>query len=770
METNSTEFSEQINANQIMLNILRQEFPYLSELPSQIERQEAARTNTPVYETAGAINHYPALVPLDRSENGVIQIDGDDDTKTLNIPLQKLTFIDGINYNEIIDTAYTYFVDTVEDEADNLPDIIGKFIIRTKIPIPTVSGTTTDIHVYYLLQNAFDNLEYLSVFYGREINGQPVLHRITDFKTLEVMLASKEQTYSVIQVFESDVFNKIVRASLNNYALPETLDSISAALAAASDDNSLTPDQRLNMYVKELPRENSRASDWNVQIRFKSGYKPDSPYKRDPVDYLNQSIGTDLPTSLDKATSLEKLRDKFEGKIVLFRSLNDSINRLNVGQFNNVDNDDIEGCRMLFYGRWRPVFNIDILTLYATENNAPLDFPVNNGTGLDLLTLDSDSEQFRAGVAELRVALQTLIDAGTVTVLNEDGINSPIWNSFPHALNALSINEYKDYLKLADVFDVEYLAPYEPRGSVKYYDPVNNGTRGSELFPGNRLVDTNASSPQSLKDTLNLEIDSAITQIEDAILETESVANSLQTQINDLINWKSIADDIVDGENNRFQWRYSDAVGVSRNGQGARQLDNYFIANAAIAGVNLGATILGAILTFGATAAAVAATTEGTVANSRAADQFEFGNPQEQLYKDKINALIPEYEQVLPAALGFRQTGEIKIDQLEALKVEINADTYITAFDNYRNRIDAIGTTEVISTLNGNITSLESIRTRSINAYTHFLGILNREVGQAKTALTQLSPTTPINLRINNFRSSLATSIAIDDNIINNLI
>ena len=770
METNSTEYIEGVNSNQIVLSVLQEEFPGLTQLPSQAEAEYVARTVTPVYEAGGAINHYPELVPLDRSENGVIQIDGDDDTKSLNIPLQKLMFVDADNYNEIIDTDYHYFIDVVDDEVDDLPDIIGKFIIRTKIPIPTVQGTTTDIHVYYLLQNAFDNLEYLSVFYGKELNGKPVLYRIPDFKTLEVMLTNKEQTYSAIQIFEPEVFNKIVRRTLGITLDPETLDSLNAAIATASDDNSLTPDQRLNMYVKELPRVTSLASSWNVQIRFKSGYKPDTPYKRDPMDYVGQSVGTDLPTSFDKATSLEKLRDKFENRIVLFKSLNDSNGRLDVGQFVNTDNDDLEGCRILFYGRWRPVFDIDILTLYATENNAPLDFPVNNGTGVDILTLDPDSEEYRTVVTELRTALQSLIDAGAVTVLNEDGINSPIWNSFPHALTPLSINEYKEYLKLADVFDVEYLAPYEPRGSVKYYDPVNNGARGSELFPSNRLIDTNASAPQSLKNTLNEEIVSTINQLQDAISETESVAISLQTEINDLINWKTVADDIVDGENNRFQWRYSDAAGVSRNGQGTKRLDNYFIANAAIAGVNLGATIVGAILTFGATAGAVAATTEGTVANSRAADQFEFGNPQERLYKDKINNLVPEYEQVLPSALSFRQVGEDKINRLQALQSEINADTYITAFDNYRNRIDSIGSIEAIATLNNNINSLESIRVRSINAYTHFLGILNREVGQAKTALTQLSPTTPINLRINNFQDSLANSIEIDENIISNLI
>ena len=124
METNSTEYIEGVNSNQIVLSVLQEQFPGLTQLPSAAEAEYVARTVTPVYETAGAINHYPDLVPLDRSENGVIQIDGDDDAKSLNIPLQKLMFVNADNYNEIIDTEYTYFVDVDDAQVDSLPDIV----------------------------------------------------------------------------------------------------------------------------------------------------------------------------------------------------------------------------------------------------------------------------------------------------------------------------------------------------------------------------------------------------------------------------------------------------------------------------------------------------------------------------------------------------------------------------------------------------------------------------------------------------------------------
>jgi hypothetical protein len=771
METNSTDYIEGVNSNQIVLSILQEQYPGLMELPSISAHAYAASTVTPRYNTPGAINHYPELIPLDRSENGVIQIDGDDDTKSLNIPLQKLTFVDINNYNEIIDTEYTYFVDVEDIASDNLPDIVGKFIIMPKKSIPTINGPASDIHLYYMLGDIFPNLEYFQVFYGKEVNGRPILYRIPDYKTLEVMLVARDLRYNVIQIIEVEIFNKLIRRTLNDTISIESLNAINDAVTAASENNAFTPDQRLNMYVKEVPVEVSRTKYWSIQTRFKSGYEPGSPFNRDPVDYIGQSVGVDLPTTFDKATSLEKLRDKYEGRIVLFKNLKDATK-------GSPDADDLEGCRMLFYGRWRPVFSLDILTLYGTETGGDISFQVDNGSGnqsgfnLSFPIDGTDAEKDAFNVAQerrfdlLRTALRKLVDSGVIIILNDDGINSPIWNSFPHALQPLQVDEYKAYLKLADVFDVDYLAPYEPRGSIKYYDPQRNGARGPGLFPGNRLINADESAPGSLKTALNEQIESEMNQLNAGISDSAGLINALQVEINDLIDWKHVADDIVDGENNRFKYVVSNSVNVLKRGTGTRSLDNYFEGAAIGSGIGTAFAGLATFFTLGLAAPALAAGALGTAAYARAADQFEFGNPQERLYKDKINTLSIEYDQLLSVSAGLMQVANTRLEQLESIRNEINADTFITAFDNYQARINDIDAEGMIATIGANISQMQVVRTNSINAYTHFLGILNREVGQANDGLSIMD----MRVSIQNFRDSLATTVVLDENIINNLI
>ena len=750
METNSTEYIEGVNSNQIVLSVLQEQFPGLTQLPSAAEAEYVARTVTPVYETAGAINHYPDLVPLDRSENGVIQIDGDDDAKSLNIPLQKLMFVNADNYNEIIDTEYTYFVDVDDAQVDSLPDIVDKFIIRTKIPIPTAQGPTTDIHVYYLLQNAFDNLEYLSVFYGKEINGNPILYRIPDYKTLEVMLASRERRYNSIEIIETSIFNRLVQRTLRDTISIEQLNGLNDAVTAASDNNSLTPDQRLNMYVKELPLEISQANSWDIRTRFNAGYEQQSPYQRDPVDYIGQSIGVDLPTNFDKATSLEKLRDKYEGRIVLFKSLNESNDIL--------DADDLEGCRILFYGRWRPVFSLDILTLYGAETGGNISFRVDNGgggqsgfdqslpAGANIIEQRAFEAAQQSRFALLRNALRALNDSGVIIVLNEDGNNSPIWNSFPHALRPLEVDEYKNYLKLADVFDVEYLAPYEPRGSVKYYDPTRNGERGSLLFPGNRQIDPN-SNIGSLKNDLIGSIDTNIARLNELLTDINSNFNSGEQIVASLTSWKKIADDIVDGDNDIFKYSISRSGGVVKRGSGTLSLDKWLRDNA------IASSIFDPLGFFGASNAL-----------RDASDAFSFNNDVQRSYKEKINQINTDFEDVLSVGASAKQLAEENIVALTAMKSEILADTFVSAFDNYQNRIDDLGSSATTSQLQFNINALAAQITKALNAYTTYLSVLNREVGEAKSALGGIT------LRISDFRSILATNVDLDENIINNLI
>jgi len=751
METNSTDYIEGVNSNQIVLSILQEQDPGLTELPSITAQTNVARTVTPVYDTPGAINHYPELIPLDRSENGVIQIDGDDDSKSLNIPLQKLMFVDQSNYEEIIDTEYTYFIDTIDIDSENLPDIVGKFIILPKFSIPTANGPSKDMHLYYILQNAFPDLEMLSVFFGKREKGRDILYRIPDYKTLEVMLVSRGLTYDAIQIYEKPVVDDLVRRTLNDILPSDDLNTLNAGINAAAAEGNLHENRLTNLYIKSLPVLNSLLASWNIQTRFESNYKPATPFKRDPADYIGQSIQTDLPTNVDKITSKEKLRDKYEGRIVLFKDLNDDNESL--------DADDIEGCRMLFYGRWRPVFSLDVLTLYGTETGGDISFRVDNGGGgqsgfnqslpegasiIEQRAFDS-AQEFRFGL--LRNALRTLADSGVIITLNEDGVNSPIWNSFPQALRPLEVDEYKQYLKLSDVFDVDYLAPYEPRGSVKYYDPARNGERGSELFPGNRLIDPLTSAPESLKEALLEDLEAKITAVADAITDTGTLVQDAERDVNALINWKEVADDIVDGENDRFKYIIARNGGVATRGNGTKNLDKWLLENA------IASSIFDPIGFFGASSGL-----------REASMAFSFDNTQERTYKDKLNTITPGFEASLPVARQALQTAEENLVSLGSMRAEIITDTFITAFDNYQSRIDELGSDAVVGGLVASVDGLNVYRTQALNAYTEYLSTLNREVNEVQSALGAITLLTP------GFESSLANGIDVDPNIINNLI
>jgi hypothetical protein len=111
--------------------------------------------------------------------------------------------------------------------------------------------------------------------------------------------------------------------------------------------------------------------------------------------------------------------------------------------------------------------------------------------------------------------IQLLIDAGGCTIVqaadgskfindvlagNSDIANEvePLWNAFPHIVDAddddlkgVDRAEYQEYLDNFSnggaPFDIEYLEPYEPRGSIKYYpkqqyqDLVNQAIQQGEI-------------------------------------------------------------------------------------------------------------------------------------------------------------------------------------------------------------------------------------------------------------------------------------------------
>lgn len=727
MATNSNQFLTPIDNNQIVLNILQQEFPGLTELPSVTLAAETNASILPQYQTSNSELAQP-LIPLDRSLTGIIQIDNDDDAKVLTIPLQKISFDDIDNYEEIIDRTYTYFVDLEDVPSEvQIPDIIGKFITVPRQTLPTTGGPTTDYHASYLIIKAFPNLLQFSVFFGKEVNGKPMLYRIPDYKTLEVMLTQRKLTYSAIQVIEKDMLDRITRRTLSNMLEPAELvqiDTIYSSTAINAPANANLD----YFYYRYLPVHMSLVDQWSIYTRFESGYRPSTPYKRDPVDYIGQVFGSSLSTSFDRQTSLEKLRDKFEGRIVAFRDLN-TLDALKGNSPFNGDNDDIEGLRMLFYGRWRPVFNLDILKLYSVQFNGPIDFLVDNNAGDDLTATDERQ------IIEFRAVLSKLIEAGLITVLNEDNNNSPIWNSFTHALTPLTRLEYEDYLKLTDVFDRNFLLPYEPRGSVRYYDAENNGARGSLLFPLNAEINSNVSAPSSKREALLIRVNNAISQIDDITDEIDVLSiNNEESIANKLYNWRSTARDIILGGSLSYSWRVGPGNIIERNGNGVSSLNVYNAASA-------GALALVPIVGIGLAAETIAET------NITVTDYITQISDWKNDYDNEYNQLIA----ISDATLSTSRT------LLEDIASQIEDDMFITDFDNYETRInnrlaDAVG-------IRVKIVDLKTIEASGIKLYTDFIYQLNQETSVIKARYNSIGK----QLTISNVRNKLISNIDINN-------
>ena len=249
-------------------------------------------------------------------------------------------------------------------------------------------------------------------------NVEPIL--IPNYETLEVMLVERKLTYNSIRV----------QTNIDNFT------------------------------YNNLETLNNRQFEYNNIIRFESGYRPAFPFFRDPGDYLD---GNDYNNQVyQKQTYLEKLRAQFEGNMIVL---------------NTTGRLEVESLRMMIYGEWRPV-------AYATRENGRA-FPEiktleiynwTNELGLDYNAaadwFDNDS------------VLNVMIDEGVITNLKDDGRNSLIWNDFTHYswdegglrgsdnTDYVQQSRYRRYIEETDnnIFDLEFIQPYEPAGSELYYN------------------------------------------------------------------------------------------------------------------------------------------------------------------------------------------------------------------------------------------------------------------------------------------------------------
>tara|TARA_R110002012_G_scaffold107384_1_gene249082 strand:- start:7273 stop:8250 length:978 start_codon:yes stop_codon:yes gene_type:complete len=241
---------------------------------------------------------------------------------------------------------------------------------------------------------------------------------IPNYETLEVMLVERGLTYDAIRV-QTNIDDFIYN---NLYSL---------------DD---------------------RSEEYSNVIRFESGYRPAFPFVRDPGDYID---GNDYDEQVyQKQTLTEKLREQFEGRFITLR--------YSMGG----DQGDYQfwnQLKIMIYGEWRSIgyqnddggfwASWDILDYYNIVNG----FGAEYDKGRRYVQSDS--------------TVATLIEAGGITNLLDNGQSSPVWNDFNHrgfdeSPLRLDNGRYERYINTTnnEVFNLEYMQPYEPAGSELYYN------------------------------------------------------------------------------------------------------------------------------------------------------------------------------------------------------------------------------------------------------------------------------------------------------------
>jgi hypothetical protein len=287
------------------------------------------------------------------------------------------------------------------------PDQDPNIIVDEFISNVELSGDFHDMLINERVEIAFQSAD-----------NEPVI--IPNYQTLEVMLVERGLTYNAIRV----------QTNIDNFIYN-------------------------NLYLLD-----DRSAEYNNIIRYESGYTPSAPFIRDPGDYIE---GNEYNNQVyQKQTYLEKLRAQFEGNMIVL---------------NTTGRLEVESLRMMIYGEWRPV-------AYATRENGRA-FPEIktleiynwiNELGLDYNAaadwFDNDS------------VLNVMIDEGVIANLKDDGRNSLIWNDFTHYswdegdlrgsdnTDYVQQSRYRRYIEETDnnVFDLEFIQPYEPAGSELYYN------------------------------------------------------------------------------------------------------------------------------------------------------------------------------------------------------------------------------------------------------------------------------------------------------------
>jgi hypothetical protein len=502
----SEETVNQVDNNEVVLNILKDEFPDDPFFVNgKLGAESPARQALDSFKTKSQKRKNKKLVPAERNDKNVLAISTEED-EYADYELSK-TFptIDEDDLDDLIDEEWEFFEDP-EDEDEEVPiiepGVTGLFLVNQEKDLE-------DFHHLYIQggpQNLDEETEEVAtavfcVFYIQ--NG--IAYPIPTYKTLEVMLVERGLSHDSIREATSEEikdFDLLIDGAISDEVDYDDVDF------DEDEDDDITPYDEF--VARSLP---VRDSEWNYTIRVRSGYMPKLPFLRDPGDYIKpessrrfdgrapvdedgNELGPDRYVEEDpddlyydrvfqKQTFKEKLREKYEGKMIVADWPQPTYDATLVENAPGTATDDaVRNLRIMVNGHWKFVNDGRVMKLYAYL----YDYDISNY---------GPPQAGRYGPTGY---IQMLIDSGGIKVVQPndgvDGVNDtlsgdsdmsignkaePLWNAFPHIVEAdtdgisgVDFAEYQEYLDNFNnggaPFNIPELQPYEPPGSIAYYN------------------------------------------------------------------------------------------------------------------------------------------------------------------------------------------------------------------------------------------------------------------------------------------------------------
>ncbi len=481
MASGKTTAEDSVSLKNLLIDIMRTQYPDIA----------AYQNGQTLYAPESPIEDAPQdPIETPRTADGGFYINTSEIVNKESLTLNTLVSIEPINgmeerTQELLDQGFDFF--SSEVPVTEAP--AGE--IETDIFISTVDFNTNDAHDLFIREAAevAANPTYPGLVYYI-LRGEE--YAIRSYKTLEVMLAERGLDYSDIRY-------------------------------ATSDDRQK---YKLDRATKTQP---SLATRWGYQIRFQSGYRPVAPFVRDPADYYKANevneFGTPyLQTVYEGQSYKEKLRTIYEGKACIYDIFfdntetvgNDAKPNPNFGQPTGCD---VAAIRIMTLGYWKWLDDTNVLRMYNEVNGFGADIPSTRVPAIINLFKAGGVTNFEAAYAgPIRKKNGSQQTGGGIT--NHDGFLSG-WNDFPHitSQNILNRSEYENYLDISNngnPFDLEYMKPYEPAGSVKYYSTgTTNQLAQDALAELDDLQDQLNEQYQldALKAQIHVDIDDALSEI-----------------------------------------------------------------------------------------------------------------------------------------------------------------------------------------------------------------------------------------------------------------